>query len=84
LRDVNPNSKTKKQQFWFVPQTWIVLPPQKKRFKPSTLLGFCVAARNWVGLKLRGEDEEIEAPVLLKTWDFGGQREYYDTWIGKF
>ena len=22
-------------------------------------------------------DEEPEAPVMLKTWDFGGQREYY-------
>ena len=61
------------------------LPPQKNGSNhPRCWFFFCVATRNWVGLKLRGEDEEIEAPVLLKTWDFGGQREYYDTWIGKF
>lgn len=68
-----------------MPPTWIVLPPQEKTAQTIHFAGFfCVATQSWVGLKLRGEDEEIEAPVLLKTWDFGGQREYYDTWIGKF
>ena len=66
-------------------QTWLGVCLRKKMVQTIHVAGFfCVATRNWVGLKLRGEDEEIEAPVLLKTWDFGGQREYYDTWIGKF
>ena len=50
-----------------------ITPFKQLVFGPSLQFGvFC-----W----LRGEDEEIEAPVLLKTWDFGGQREYYDTRI---
>lgn len=30
-----------------------------------------------VAKMIQGEDEEPEPPVMLKTWDFGGQREYY-------
>eukprot|EP00435_Cladocopium_sp_Y103_P067057 s99_g29.t1 len=30
-----------------------------------------------VAKMIQGEEEDEQSPVLLKTWDFGGQREYY-------
>ncbi|CAL1151640.1 unnamed protein product, partial [Cladocopium goreaui] len=30
-----------------------------------------------VAKMIQGDEEDEQSPVLLKTWDFGGQREYY-------